>query len=83
MQDVVLITGGGSGIGRATALRVARDGGIAAVIDRDADNARATAATIEASGGRATAYPCDVRTTRRCRRSSLARKASSAASVAS
>ena len=39
MQDVVLITGGGSGIGRATALRVARDGGIAAVIDRDAGNA--------------------------------------------
>ena len=57
MQDVVLITGGGSGIGRATAVRVARDGGIAAVIDRDADNARATAATIEASGGRRDALP--------------------------
>jgi len=60
MEGVVLVTGGGSGIGRATALRVARDGGIAAVIDRDADNAHATVAAIEEVGGRAAAYACDV-----------------------
>ena len=66
MQDVVLVTGGGSGIGRATALRVARDGGIAAVVDRDARERRARRPRrSKRAGGRATAYPCDVATTRR------------------
>ena len=56
----VVITGGGSGIGRATALRVARDGGVAVVLDRDGDAARETVALVEAGGGRAAAYECDV-----------------------
>lgn len=51
-----LVTGGASGIGRATALRLARDGAAVAVLDRDGDGARAVAAEI---GGRA--FEVDVR----------------------
>jgi NAD(P)-dependent dehydrogenase (short-subunit alcohol dehydrogenase family) len=60
VTESVLVTGGGSGIGRATCLRVARDGCGIAVLDRDADNARETATNITSTGGRAEAYVCDV-----------------------
>ncbi len=46
-QDKVLfVTGGASGIGRATAERVVREGGRAALVDLDGDKARAVAAEI-------------------------------------
>ena len=54
------MTGGGSGIGRATAQRAAREGAVVAVLDRAADNAEATAAMIVDGGGKGRAYPCDV-----------------------
>jgi NAD(P)-dependent dehydrogenase (short-subunit alcohol dehydrogenase family) len=60
MNGAVLITGGGSGIGRATARRVARDGAAIAVVDRHGDNARETVALVTSGGGRAEAYECDV-----------------------
>jgi NAD(P)-dependent dehydrogenase (short-subunit alcohol dehydrogenase family) len=60
VNDVVLITGGGSGIGRATAARVARDGAHVAVLDRHGDDARATARLVESDGGRVRSYECDV-----------------------
>ena len=53
---VALVTGGASGIGRATAVRLANDGAVVAVLDRDAEGARAVATEV---GGRA--YECDVR----------------------
>jgi NAD(P)-dependent dehydrogenase (short-subunit alcohol dehydrogenase family) len=56
----VLVTGGGSGIGRATATRAGREGAAVAVIDLHRDNAEATAAMIRAGGGTASAYACDV-----------------------
>jgi NAD(P)-dependent dehydrogenase (short-subunit alcohol dehydrogenase family) len=56
----VLITGGGSGIGRATALRVARDGHAVAIVDRDEANAEHSAADVREAGGPAAAYVCDV-----------------------
>lgn len=43
---VVLITGGGRGIGRATALRLAREGAVIAVVDRDAEPAQAVASEV-------------------------------------
>ena len=83
MQDVVLITGGGSGIGRATASRVARDGGIASRSSTGTrDNARETAAIDReppAAGARRTRATWPT-TPRSQRRSSRARTASSAAS---
>jgi NAD(P)-dependent dehydrogenase (short-subunit alcohol dehydrogenase family) len=52
MARVGLVTGGGGGIGRAIALRLARDGMMVAVLDRDGAAAAAVAAEI---GGAAVA----------------------------
>jgi NAD(P)-dependent dehydrogenase (short-subunit alcohol dehydrogenase family) len=60
LSGTVLVTGGGSGIGRATAERAAREGAAVAVVDLAAENAAETARIISAAGGRAVAYPCDV-----------------------
>jgi len=46
---VALVTGGGSGIGRATARRLAAEGACVVVTDRDGDSARAVASEL---GGR-------------------------------
>jgi len=56
----VLVTGGGSGIGRATAIRAAREGAAVAVVDRHAQNGEDTGTAIRDAGGRASSYPCDV-----------------------
>ena len=45
-NKVVFITGGASGIGRATAERVVAEGGTAALVDLDGDRARQVAAEI-------------------------------------
>ena len=58
---VGFVTGGGSGMGRETALEMARSGAAVAVADVDEDGARETAAAIEAAGGRALPLAVDVR----------------------
>ena len=60
LAGTVIVTGGGSGIGRATARRAAREGAVVAVVDRAAENAEETAEMVAAAGGTARAYPCDV-----------------------
>jgi NAD(P)-dependent dehydrogenase (short-subunit alcohol dehydrogenase family) len=55
-----LITGAGSGIGRATAMRFAEEGAAVAVVDLRADAAEETADKITADGGRAVAFAADV-----------------------
>jgi len=55
-----LVTGGASGIGRATALALARDGARVLVADRDGDGAEAVAKAIAAAGGTACAAEVDV-----------------------
>lgn len=61
-DEVALITGAGSGIGRATAVRFASDGYRVVIADLNESNARETAATInELSPGRAMTVRADVR----------------------
>jgi len=57
----VIVTGGGSGIGRACAMRVAASGATVLVADLSAAGARSTVQAIEAAGGRAVAAALDVR----------------------
>jgi NAD(P)-dependent dehydrogenase (short-subunit alcohol dehydrogenase family) len=55
------ITGGGTGLGRAMALRFSALGAAVAVSGRKAEPLDAVVAEIAASGGRAASAPCDVR----------------------
>jgi NAD(P)-dependent dehydrogenase (short-subunit alcohol dehydrogenase family) len=57
---VVVVTGAGSGIGRASALGFAADGATVVVNDVDADTADATVEQIRAAGGLAHPHPADV-----------------------
>jgi NAD(P)-dependent dehydrogenase (short-subunit alcohol dehydrogenase family) len=56
----VLITGGGSGIGRATALAFAREGAAVAVAGRRRDPLEQTVRLIKDAGGQASAITADV-----------------------
>jgi len=59
-KRVIVITGGGGGIGGATARRFASLGGHVAVLDRDLAAAQRTAAAITEAGGTAKAYAADI-----------------------
>jgi NAD(P)-dependent dehydrogenase (short-subunit alcohol dehydrogenase family) len=58
--ETAIVTGGGRGIGAATARRLAAEGAHVAVIDRDASSAAAMAAEITAAGGKAVALVADI-----------------------
>lgn len=57
---IAVITGGGHGIGRASAARIAAEGGTVVIWDRDAAAAQDAADSIVVSGGRAHAATVDV-----------------------
>ncbi len=59
-NKVAWVTGGGSGIGRAVALRLAADGARVGVADIATDGAQETVALIAAAGGTALPLHCDV-----------------------
>ena len=57
---VAIVTGGGNGIGGATARRLASDGAQVLIVDMDLDAAIANATRIESAGGKAMAIEGDV-----------------------
>ena len=59
-DKVALVTGGASGIGRATSLAFARQGARVAIADREPTGAAETACMIEDIGGSATVFELDV-----------------------
>ena len=57
---VAVVTGAGSGIGKAVALRLAGEGAAVAALDIAEEGVRSTVEQITAAGGRGTAISCDV-----------------------
>ena len=55
-HKVAVVTGGGSGIGRATSLVLAAQNSTVAVCDLDEGSAKETADAIVAAGGRASVH---------------------------
>ncbi|MGM0563357.1 MAG: SDR family oxidoreductase [Pseudomonadota bacterium] len=59
-DKVVMITGASSGIGEATALKLAEAGGKIVIVARNADKLEDTAARIKKLGGQPHIYTCDI-----------------------
>src|ERR1700694_6089342 len=59
-EKLALVTGGASGIGRACALAMARRGAQVVIADLNEERTAETLAEIEAFGGRARGFDCDV-----------------------
>ena len=55
-----IVTGGGSGIGRAISLRFAAAGAAVRILDQNLSEAEATVRLVEENAGRASAFSCDV-----------------------
>jgi NAD(P)-dependent dehydrogenase (short-subunit alcohol dehydrogenase family) len=64
----VLITGGSSGIGRATAMKLAKAGARVLIVARDAGKLAQVRAEIEQRGGTVGTYACDLTDTEACDR---------------
>ncbi|MCE7797160.1 SDR family oxidoreductase [Sphingobium sufflavum] len=60
MSKTALVTGAAAGIGRACAIRLAKDGHAVGVLDLDLNGAEAVAAEIVAAGGRAFALQASI-----------------------
>jgi len=64
---VAIVTGAASGIGRGIAVRLAGMGAAVVVLDKNAEGASSTVASIVQDGGRGLAIQCDVRSGSDCR----------------
>jgi citronellol/citronellal dehydrogenase len=58
---VVVVTGGGSGIGRCIAHEVVALGGAVAIVGRDPEKLARVAGEIRAEGGKVSSHSCDIR----------------------
>ncbi len=59
--ETAIVTGGGQGIGKAVARRLAGEGAAVAILDVNAETGKAVAAELSAAGSRALFAQCDVR----------------------
>ena len=59
-NKVCLVTGGSSGIGKATALQLAAEGGKVAILSRTKEEGQATVKEIEQAGGEAIFISTDI-----------------------
>lgn len=59
-NQVAIVTGASQGIGRAIAVTLARSGAMVACVARNAEKLAETVAAVEAAGGTAAAFSCDV-----------------------
>ena len=59
-NKTVLVTGGGSGIGKSICAHLASEGAQVLIFDIDLELAESVANAIKGAGGNATAYACDV-----------------------
>jgi NAD(P)-dependent dehydrogenase (short-subunit alcohol dehydrogenase family) len=60
MERAAIVTGASSGIGRAAAKRLSRDGFAVLAVGRDGDTLEKTCVEIRESGGRAEPFAADV-----------------------
>ena len=58
---VVIVTGGGTGLGKAIAIEFARIGASVAILSRGEEHRAAGLAAVNAVGGKHIALPCDIR----------------------
>jgi NAD(P)-dependent dehydrogenase (short-subunit alcohol dehydrogenase family) len=66
-NKVALVTGGASGIGRATAVLFAQEGAAVAIVDINAEQGQAAVEEIESAGGKVIFIPCNVTRVDDCR----------------
>jgi 2-keto-3-deoxy-L-fuconate dehydrogenase len=59
-NKIAVITGGGSGIGRAISTLFASQGATVHILEQDAENAEKTVGEIRAAGNKAHAHVCDI-----------------------
>ena len=59
--SVVVVTGGGTGLGKAIATEFGRLGAAVGILSRDEAHREAGVAAVEAAGGQALGVPCDIR----------------------
>jgi NAD(P)-dependent dehydrogenase (short-subunit alcohol dehydrogenase family) len=67
VNKVALITGGASGIGRATAVLFAQEGAAIAIVDINVKQGQSLVAEIQSAGGKAIFIHCDVTSADDCR----------------
>lgn len=60
LDKIALVTGGGTGIGRATALEFAKQGALVIVANRHLETGKATVEAIVEAGGQADAFATDI-----------------------